>query len=613
MACLHLMHAETSTSGERILFALPLGLGVMAYGILGLGLMGLLSTGPVLIFLAFLLLIALPQVQGLFRLPRAQAAPKPPAATVPPSAFLRDQTASPKTLLTWRITGLAGGLFLVFFLLVGVLAPPSSNEWDSLSYHLAAPKIYLNQHAIRYLPFIHQSNFPFTLEMLYALGLLLDGTALAKSFHFLCALLSALGIYLFGQRFFSEEAGILGALAFLSIPNVAWEATTAYIDLGTACFTFLSIYALVGWQETRKPSWLLLSGTMMGLALGTKMFALATLFLSAVWIVAACARMRYPFKRGSSTLMRFAIPAILIAMPWYLKSFLMTGNPVYPFYYSIFGGRNWSAENAAVYRQAQLQFGLGRDLPSLLLLPWNLLLHSDRFFDSPVAFATLGPLPLGFLWIMVFGKKLHRIAASLLGYSGIFLLFWFLQMQQVRYLLVILPLLLIAGAQAVIANWKGWRFIRVGVAGFVAGGILFGMYVTTMVNSPMLAVAFGAESKEAYLSRTLDVYDALQAVNRLPYNAKVIFFHEARGFYCDREYCWGNPGHHTMIPYSTFKDARAMFAFLKRMGFTHVLINESFAPKDTQERWQIFLQEAPSLGLMAKIYEARRVSLYEIL
>jgi 4-amino-4-deoxy-L-arabinose transferase-like glycosyltransferase len=53
--------------------------------------------------------------------------------------------------------------------------------------------------------------------------------------------------------------------------------------------------------------------------------------------------------------------SLAIAAPWYVKSWLYTGNPVYPFFFGLFGGRYWNAENAVQYAQDQAQFGIGKD------------------------------------------------------------------------------------------------------------------------------------------------------------------------------------------------------------------------------------------------------------
>ncbi len=56
----------------------------------------------------------------------------------------------------------------------------------------------------------------------------------------------------------------------------------------------------------------------------------------------------------------FAALALLLGGGWYVRNFVQTGNPVYPFAYSIFGGNNWDAQMAAQYETDQRAYGFGR-------------------------------------------------------------------------------------------------------------------------------------------------------------------------------------------------------------------------------------------------------------
>jgi hypothetical protein len=38
--------------------------------------------------------------------------------------------------------------------------------------------------------------------------------------------------------------------------------------------------------------------------------------------------------------------ALLLALPWTLRTFALTGNPLYPAFYGLLGGRHWSARSA---------------------------------------------------------------------------------------------------------------------------------------------------------------------------------------------------------------------------------------------------------------------------
>ncbi|MCD5390694.1 hypothetical protein LR007_02375 [candidate division NPL-UPA2 bacterium] len=96
--------------------------------------------------------------------------------------------------------------------LIGALTPPLN--YDTLSYHLGVPKIYIRNHRIMYLPHQVYSNFPFTLQMLYTLSLLLKGDILAKLIHLSFGLLTVGAIYCFSRRYFSQKIALLAAAIF---------------------------------------------------------------------------------------------------------------------------------------------------------------------------------------------------------------------------------------------------------------------------------------------------------------------------------------------------------------------------------------------------------------
>src|SRR5205823_3823427 len=80
------------------------------------------------------------------------------------------------------------------------LAPPADLDWDGLSYNLAAPKVYLRDHRIHFIAYDSHTNFPFTVEMLYTLGLAWGGAVAAKLFHWSMAWLTALAVGAWVQR-----------------------------------------------------------------------------------------------------------------------------------------------------------------------------------------------------------------------------------------------------------------------------------------------------------------------------------------------------------------------------------------------------------------------------
>lgn len=98
---------------------------------------------------------------------------------------------------------------------------------------------------------------------------------------------------------------------------------------------------------------------------------------------------------------RFILPALLalaIASPWYIRNVIVTGNPVYAFFYNIFPSKNVNPE---VMRSAEIEWlnngdGLGRvghTLPEKLRNSWAYFVTSSlhwRLSPVLVAFGVLG-------------------------------------------------------------------------------------------------------------------------------------------------------------------------------------------------------------------------------
>jgi hypothetical protein len=586
--------------------------------------------------------------------------------------------------------------------LLAALAPPGGNDWDGLAYHLAAPKVYLSHGRIHFIPYDSHTNFPFTMEMLYGLGLALGGAPLAKLFHWAAGCLTALAVAAFcaahlgrgepsasplaSPRLRSAPAPCgrpprrlpawappLAAALFLSVPQVAWEATTAYIDLGTTLFQFLALYALVN-GVTQAPSAqhaarstqhaagtttgqnrfssivaslratpspraacrvpraaFALAGAMSGWAMGTKYTALIPfgflLLAAGVWAWSAARRE----GRAAPPVRAWCLLALLgvaVASPWYIRNVLWTHNPVYPFFYRWFPASvNWTREAEDAYRMEQRSFGIGHTPADLVMAPWQTAMEGAAFFTvwskkagpdtlpryAGTVLGSVGIALLGLLPLWPFAARVNRRAAWLLAYVGANALAWFWLTQQTRYLLPILAPGSVAAVAVLTALPHG--FLRVAAGCFTAVSLLVNVVATQRLTiAPAVPVVLGQESQDAYLSRTLpDLYPALQFVNMLPKDSRVAFLQEVRGFYADRDYFWANPLQHNLIPYESFADGAAMVKFMReRLRITHVLINRNFARGSEEETWYRLLHDAVQRGALVPLYDARGVAVYRI-
>ena len=120
------------------------------------------------------------------------------------------------------------------------------------------------------------------------------------------------------------------------------------------------------------------------------------------------------------------------------------------------------------------------------------------------------------------------------------------------------------------------------MAVFVATA-LFGVLTLWPAIQSAAPVVFGSETRDEYLSRTLDIYPAQKFINEhLPQNAKVALFGDTRGFYLDRDYVWADSGHNVEFS-RKFDSVGDLVGYLKSRGVTHAMINFHFFPKREQE------------------------------
>lgn len=564
-AALRRLRAECDTSAEEIPFAVALGMGVLSYLLLAAGLLGQLKLWVVVALICFLALVGLRQMARLARQAALLVKPR-----------------------SWRWAGLPLAVFLLVAgacTLIGALAPSTESDYDGLVYHLSIPKLYLRHGSIHSIPWLSHTNFPFTLEMLYLLGLLLRGQAVAKLFHFGCGWLTVLAVFAFGRRWWGARAGLLGAAALAATPIIAWQMTVAYNELAFALYAFLSIYALSLWSRSRPTQggdgWLWVAGLMCGLALGTKMLAGVVLLFALAALAWGALRGRLP-RGGLPQIAAFAALAAVVASPWYVKSYLWTGNPVYPFFYGLFDGKYWSAQRAHEYAEAQGAFGLGRGAFDFLALPWNLTMHSRWFFDLPqqlrpvnVLVWVFGPLFLAFLPALVFAGPVGPPGRLMLWFGLTYVAVWFGLTQNGRYLVPVLP------ALATCVGLAADRMLARGLlaaASATAALILTlssALFATCLLISPAIGVALGRESPQHYLDRTSSIYPAFRDINMAtPKDAKVLVLgEEPRCFYLDRDYLLGD--HANIFSPRDLADPESLLAAFRAMGVTHLLLHAS--------------------------------------
>jgi len=550
------LSVESLNGPERVLFGLPIGLGIVAYGVLALGLAGVLSHWTILAWLVAggvlgarewgEVISGLPSVFG--RLPSIWGE-------------LRD----------WQKLLSCGVVVILAMSLVQALAPPWA--YDALVYHLDGPRKFLESGRIGLDSQQYRSNYPLTLEMVYTVGLAFESDVFAKLVHLSYSILLVTGTGLLGCRYIGRTGGWIAGVVLLSTPILPMWSVLAYSDMGWATYELLAFYAFVLWMEHGGRNSLALSALGLGFALGSKYLALGLAAILGVWVLWE------DRKRGLRQVFVDAVVfggiALLVGCPWYLKNWALTGNPVYP---AFFGGTGWTGERAEWYTAFHRSYGTGRTLWDFVLLPWSIYFRRD-------AFGTVGgsievPSPL-FLLLLLY-PLLHRsklpggTAWAALARVGA----WFLGCQQPRLLLPAFPLFSVMTAAELTvlvakSRTRRWWYLRPLVAGLV-GGVMVAtlLYAGVLFNKVHpFAVVAGAETKESFLSRNVADYDAVRYIqSNLPQDAKVMFMWDAQSYYCD-ERCWPDHDHGRWLRLAVQGDVQSVAQSLRNDGVTHLLFS----------------------------------------
>jgi 4-amino-4-deoxy-L-arabinose transferase-like glycosyltransferase len=488
---------------EALVVATASGLGALGTSLLWLGLVGGIRRWVVLAIAAAAIVSA--------RLwPRGGVAGVPPDAE--PDAGAGAAEIAPRTAL------LALGAALVPTFFWG-LYPPTA--YDATAYHLPFATAFAESHRLVEVPGLVFEIFPHLVEVLFSAMLLVTGTDIAAHLvQLLCLALIAGLLYCAGRRFYgSSRLGLWAGALWLAHPLAHYQGASGYIDVATAAFCVLALFAWEAWRDGSGRGWLVLSGAACGFAAAAKYVGLQWALLLAALTLFAAPRGRR--LRGAAGL---RLCAAAIAAPWYARIGMATGNPVYPMFDDprrdpIALRRVAGPESGGIAERARtVATGVGRGIgriPDLARFAWDASFARQRFnYQAPLAPWHLALVPLAALLAWRDPRLLRWFALTvvyfLLG-AG----------RDPRFLLPIAAMMALAGAiglERALASLPAVRS-RLASTGVVwavalllaAPGPLYAAWKVGRIGEPP---ATDDERRRAYLARTIGGYEALLALER---------------------------------------------------------------------------------------------------
>ena len=562
---------------ERALLQVGIGYGALSLAVLALGVLGLLYAP---LFAAAVLAGALP---AFFALLRGEG-----GRTTETSRHRAGRLKSLSVPLCLRLRG-KNALLLVIaiqlaYLLVGfALVPPTA--YDALAYHLGLPKLFIAAHRIYYVPFVVHANWPELAEMISLLGLLLRSEMLVNLLSLALSLLGGAAIYLLGRRLVSAGGALLGCAIYASAPAIRDLAGIPMVEPALASYSALATLCLALWLRERHSGWLMLSAAFGGFAASVKLTGLATpLLLGALFLAWSVVRR----ERLWPTLLlatRYGAIVALLVLPWYAKSALYTGNPIWPFFNTLLPSRNWDSFGAQAH-DAYLH------ITNLPPTPLNFLRSLWYVATDPGRYGgfALGPLTLlavpPVLARVLLSPSFRTRAGALVLFCALYYCQWFLLSQQTRFLAPLLPVLALLAGDTYAWMWQGFARAPRWLAASVATSLL--LLILPLFAAPEqqrwrdgAAYLAGQLGRDDYLARYVPSEPLYRYANAaLPSNALVLLLFENRGYLLDRDYVWANPVSQRIIKFEQYSDVAALAADLCQRRFTHLLYYDAFAVPD---------------------------------
>ncbi len=488
------------------MFALAIFIGIYSYLIFSLGVFGLLYQSLVLIITVvyFFVLVILyrAKLKDLIRQINIQN-------------LVHEFTGK-------KMFGIGMLIILVQALinLIGVFGPEIS--FDSLWYHLTLPKMYIENHGLFYLPGAKMvySVMPKLTEMLYASAMILANDSFAKLIHFSFGILILIAIYKISRKFVSKEFSILATAVFYANLVVGWESITAYVDLARGFYELLAIWGFINWFETKQKKWLIISAVILGLAVTVKMVAAFSLLIFLVLFVYKKFIQNEQWLSVIKNYLIFFILTFIVPLPWFIYSFINTGNPLYPYLSNVQAGTS-----------STFQF---ISSPNILSFPsdaYNFFLR----LNDPISPVYLIVLPL----VIVMFKRFDLRVKFLIIYASIALAIWYLteQVQGGRFILPYLPVFSIL--VVLVIEKVQFRRLRTFLIVVVILISIISLGYRSIANTKFLPVVLGKETKVEFLTKYLnysfgDFYDTDNYFkNHITKDDMVLLFGFGKLYYVD--------------------------------------------------------------------------------
>jgi hypothetical protein len=248
-------------------------------------------------------------------------------------------------------------VFTIFVIIVLVATSRTPGYWDDTMYHLPLSRFYVENQGIVLNEYLRFPLVPQNMQMLFTLGLIIGGDAAAQGMATIPIFIMSLGLIGSGLWLLgSTLPGFLSVMLLLYLPAIRETLGYAYIDDGLALFSWGATLALALWASAgaRSRRALIIAGMLAGGAAGTKIFGGVLALLLGLYLLLV--------RRDWGASLTYAIATIAFGSWWYVRSAILSGDPIHPMGGNIFGYFLWNAADLLNQQQTHESYVVERNL-----------------------------------------------------------------------------------------------------------------------------------------------------------------------------------------------------------------------------------------------------------
>jgi|MDTC01.2.fsa_nt_gb hypothetical protein len=475
----------------------------------------------------------------------------------------------------WQDLVLVAAIFIaISFDLLEGFSPPA--DADSLAYHFALPKRFLNLGGIEFVPVALEGAVPLLTQMTYVPALGLGGETSMTLWAAVSGWAAPALLFVICRRFMDVTWSLAVTLIFLTTPALIYGGGSGQVEARTAMFVLVAGIAVSDALRTGLVRYAALAGFAVGFFIGSKYFG--CIFALGCGLVILLQR-RW-FSHGAI----LTLVAAAMGGEWYVWNWLHTGDPFFP---TLFGVLEYT--DPLVWDEAHQ--GAFRELYSRLETPFPA--NPWWFAAYPFAATLAGPAiiesgrtGLGPFGLLVFPfviagvwcyrkRLLSSPLAPIAAIVFLFYAFWFISdtSQRVRQLLPVYPLFLICASVAAL-RWAE----KAGTIGPLAGAVAVTAGLQLAVHG-LFAInyakyIFTNEDRTAFLTRNVPNFAPVPWINRELTGNNLVFLYERPLIYhFDVPVYYGHPINQVLINVVPGnKDFQGFLKQLRAKSVDHLLM-----------------------------------------